>query len=120
MAITQIYELRFVYIRYVKLTQFLTLLLVLVLIFPAVCAAFDVISGTNDQYELSENPDEEESNDGTDNEKEEESSDEVEEFTINDLLLLTELDTRSTNTFVHQQNLYSINRELSTPPPRIS
>ena len=108
------------YIRYVKLTQFLTLLLVLVLIFPIVRTSFDVISGSNDEYELSENPDEEESNDETDNEKEKEPKDEIEEFAVNDLLLLAELDTRSTNTFVHQQSLYSISRELSTPPPRIS
>ena len=111
------------YIRYVKLTQFLTLLLVLVLIFPIVRTSFDVLSGSNDEYELSENPDEEESNDETDNEKDEkekEPKDEIEEFAINDLLLLAELDTRSTNTFVHQQSLYSISRELSTPPPRIS
>lgn len=108
------------YIRFVKFTQFLTLLLVLVLIFPIVRTSFDVISGSNDEYELSENPDEEESNDETDNEKEEEPRDEIEEFTINDLLFLAELDTRSTNTFVHQQNLYSISRELSTPPPRNS
>ncbi|PHR25122.1 MAG: hypothetical protein COA38_16250 [Fluviicola sp.] len=88
--------------------------------FPIVRASFDVISGANDEYELSENPDEEESSDETDNEKEEEPRDEIEEFTINDLLFLAELDTRSTNTFVHQQNLCSISRELSTPPPRIS
>ncbi|NRA13570.1 MAG: hypothetical protein HRT57_16635 [Crocinitomicaceae bacterium] len=104
-----------------KFAHLYTLLLTLALVFPIVYTSYNVLSGSNDQFELSENSDEEESSDETDNEEEEqESKDKLKELIAHDLTDLAELDTKSTNTFVHQQSLYSISRELSTPPPRIS